>query len=115
MKSFIKLMRTAIAPIPLIANRTGYGGADAVIYDLTTISYDKLKRLMRVKATIVSDSMENALAIENKLDEALVTFGDNPLTDTVLSCSHDGGGWMTDGDRHIRIAYYETTIKGGNL
>ena len=115
MKSFIKLMRTAIDPVPLIANKTAYGGGDAVVYDLTTISYDKLGRKMRVKATIISDTMEHALDIENKLDEALITFGDKPLTETVLSCSHNGGGWMNDGDRHIRIAYYETTIRGGNL
>ena len=113
MKSLIKLMRTAIAPIPLDANKTEHL-SDVVVYDLTTLSYDKLKRSVRVKASIVADTMEHALEIENQLDEALVTLGDNPLTDTVLSCTHTGGGWMNDGDRHIRIAYYEATIRGGN-
>ena len=113
MKSLIKLMRTAIAPIPLDANKTEHL-SDVVVYDLTTLSYDKLKRSVRVKASIVADTMERALEIENQLDEALVTLGDNPLTDTVLSCAHTGGGWMNDGDRHIRIAYYEATIRGGN-
>lgn len=113
MKSLIKLMRTAIAPIPLDANKTEHL-SDVVVYDLTTLSYDKLKRSVRVKTSIVADTMERALEIENQLDEALVTLGDNPLTDTVLSCTHTGGGWMNDGDRHIRIAYYEATIRGGN-
>lgn len=114
MNSFIEIMRKTLSPIPLLANRTAYKGGECVIYDVTTLSYDKLKRSVRVKASIVADTMERALEIENQLDEALVTLGDNPLTDTVLSCTHTGGGWMNDGDRHIRIAYYEATIRGGN-
>lgn len=110
MKSFIAKMRAALAPVPLLANHTGYGG-ECVIYDVTTLSYDKLKRTVRVKATIVADTDKRALELEGKLDEALVTLGDNPLTDTVTASERNGGGWVADGDRHIRIAYYEIVIR----
>lgn len=113
MKSFIAAMRKCIQPIPLIANRTGYSG-ECVLYDVNTLSYDKAKRTARIKATIVADSMARALEIENKLDSALVTLGDVPLTDTVTASIRSGGGWMQDGDRHIRIAYYEIVIRGRN-
>lgn len=109
MQSFLKKMREAL-PCPLIANRTDYGG-ECVIYDVNTISYDKIKRQARVKATIVADTMARGLKLEAMLDEALVTLGDNPLTETVTTCARNGGGWLEDGDRHIRIAYYEMTIK----
>lgn len=113
MKSFIEKMRAALKPVPLIANHTAYSG-ECVIYDVNTLTYDKAKRTARVKATIVADSMERALEIENKLDSALVTLGDVPLTDTVTTSIRSGGGWMQDGDRHIRIAYYEIVIRGRN-
>ena len=88
MNSFIQRMRACIAPVPLVANRAREGG-ERVIYDVNTLSYDKIKRNVRVKATIVAD--------------------------TVAASLRSGGGWMTDGDRHIRIAYYEIVIReGGN-
>lgn len=115
MKSFIDIMRKTLSPIPLLANRTAYKGGECVIYDATTISYDKLKRVVRVKLTIVSEKSDaRAQEIEAKLDEALVTFGDNPLTETVTSCERNSGGWMSDNGRYIRIAYYQITIRGGN-
>ena len=114
MNSFIQRMRACIAPVPLVANRAREGG-ERVIYDVNTLSYDKIKRNVRVKATIVADTDARALEIETKLDSALVTLGDNPLTDTGAASLRSGGGWMTDGDRHIRIAYYEIVIReGGN-
>lgn len=112
MKSFIDKMRAALKPVPLLANHTGYGG-ECVIYDVNTIAYDKAKRTARVKATIVTDTMERGLELEGKLDEALVTLGDEALTNTVTTCARNGGGWLNDGDRHIRIAYYEVVIRGG--
>lgn len=109
MKSFLKKMREAL-PCPLIANRTDYGG-ECVIYDVNTIRYDGIKRLARVKATIVADTMERGLELEGMLDAALTTLGDCPLTETVTESVRNGGGWLEDGDRHIRIAYYEIIIK----
>ena len=115
MNSFIEIMRKILSPIPLLANRTAYKGGECVIYDVTTLSYDKLKRSVRVKLTIVTEKSDTrAQEIEQMLDEALVTFGDNPLTETVTSCERNSGGWMSDNDRFIRIAYYQVTIRGGN-
>ena len=111
MKSFIEKMRAALKPVPLIANHTAYGG-ECVIYDVNTLTYDKAKRTARVKATIVADSMARALEIEQRLDSALVTLGDVPLTDTVTTSLRSGGGWLTDDRRYIRIAYYEIVIRG---
>ncbi len=114
MKSFVNLMRETLSPIPLLANRTAYQGGECVVYDVTTQSYDAIKRSVRVKTTIVADSDTRAQEIEYKLDHALVTQGDNALTDTVTSCTRSGGGYMKDGDMYIRIAYYQITVKERN-
>ena len=98
---------------PLDANVTSERG-ECATYDVTTTAYDGIKRNVTLKVRIYAMTMKRALELETALDRALVTPGDAPLTPTVPSCRRNGGGWINDGNRHCRIAYYELVIKDIN-
>lgn len=97
----------------LTANR-GESLGECAVYDWYTTGWDGIKRGVMLKVSIFAFSMSRALQLLTQLEKALVTVGDNKLTETVLSCRENGGGWLTDGDRHCRIAYFELTIKDVN-
>lgn len=87
---------------------------ECAVYDFYTTSWDGIKRGIMLKVSIFAQSMQRALQLQNSLERALVTMGDRPLTQTALSCRQNGGGWLEDGDRHCRIAYFELVIKDKN-
>ena len=87
---------------------------ECAVYDFYTTSWDGIKRGIMLKVSIFAQSMQRALQLQNGLERALVTVGDRPLTQTALSCRQNGGGWLEDGDRHCRIAYFELVIKDKN-
>ena len=109
MKSVISIMQQAL-PCPVYANRTHNLG-ECCVYDFNTNNYNGARRTVRMKTYIYADSMERGLDLERMLDKAIVPIGDNPLSPTATACTRNGGGWLTDGDRHVRIAYYDITLK----
>ncbi len=109
MKTIIKLIRDAL-PCPLYANRTENMG-ECCVYDFYITSFNGTRRVARLKTTIFAATMERGVELEDMLDRALVPPGELPLTETVTGCTRNGGGWLTDGDRHIRIAYYDITMR----
>lgn len=109
MKSLIDIMRRAL-PCPLDANRTSDFG-ECATYDFNTTTYNGSMRRVRMKTQIFAATMERGLEIQNILDSAIVTMGDDGLTETITGCARNGGGWLNDGDRHVRIAYYDITMR----
>ena len=97
----------------LTANRDSNLG-ECAVYEWYTTSWDGIKRGVMLKVSVFAFSMARALQLQTQLERALVTFGDKPLTETALTCRQNGGGWLTDGDLHCRIAYFELTIKDVN-
>lgn len=112
MQSVIGIMEAAL-DCPLDANETRETG-ECAVYDQYTTGYDGIKRNVTLKVRIFARTMKRALEHEAALDRALVTPGDAPLTPTILSCRRNGGGWIRDGERHCRIAYYELVLKDVN-
>lgn len=109
MQSIIALIQSAL-PCPVAANRTRNTG-ECCVYDFYYTSYNGSRREARLKASIFAADMERGLELEGMLDSALVKRGEEPLTATVTSCTRNGGGWLTDGDRHIRIVYYDIVMR----
>lgn len=112
MESVIKIMESAL-DCELTANQ-GTNLGECAVYDWYTTSWDGVKRGIMLKVSIFAFSMARALQLQMRLERALVTVGDNTLTETALTCRQNGGGWLTDGNRHCRIAYFELTIKDIN-
>lgn len=109
MNTVISIMQSAL-PCPVRANRTRNLG-ECCVYDFNTTSWNGSRRVVRMKTYIYADTMERGLELQAMLDKALVPIGDNHLSRTVTDCVRNGGGWLNDGDRHIRIAYYDITSR----
>lgn len=109
MRSVIQIMEAAL-PCPVRANVTHDMG-EGCVYEYNTNTYNGTRRTVRMKTRILADTMERGIELQDMLDRALVPVGDNHLSDTVVSCERNGGGWLRDGDRHIRIAYYDLTLR----
>lgn len=109
MNSVISIMEAAL-PCPVYANRTRNLG-ECCIYDFNTTSWNGSRRVVRMKTYIYAETMERGLELQDMLDRALVPVGDNHLSTTATGCVRNGGGWLNDGDRHIRIAYYDITLR----
>lgn len=109
MQSVVAIMEGALA-CPVYANEAKKAG-ECVVYAFNTTWYNGARREARMKCHIAAGSMARAIEIENALDRALVPAGDKHLSDTVTMARRNGGGWLIDGDMHIRIAYYDFVLR----
>ena len=105
-----KIIRVGIAGF----GRSGYGIHARCLKEKT----DKFKIVAvadeleeRRKDAVEEFGAEVYTNYQEMLDKALVPMGDKHLSRTVTSCVRNGGGWLKDGDRHVRIAYYDLTLK----
>lgn len=96
----------------IYANRTEYLG-DCIIYNYHTLLYDKIAKHIRFQITIVAESMEKTLQIEDVVDNLILTLGDEQLTNEILQVRHNGGGSLDDIERkkHHRILYYDIIMR----
>lgn len=109
MKEILDKIAAAVSA-PLRANSTEDLGR-GVIYEWHTVAFDGVKETVRLKLSIVAETMEETLAMLDAVNAAIVPVGDNPLTGRAPVCRLNGGGWLSDGERHVRIAYYELILK----
>ncbi len=114
MQSIINLMDEALSAlspaVKLVANE-GRHGEECVEYTFNTMTFNGSRREARMKLYIVAATMARGLEIEGVLDALLVKKGEKTVTASVTACERNGGGWLIDGDWHIRIAYYDMTIR----
>ena len=114
MQEIVDLMAEALqqmeTPVELVANRADYGN-ECVEYTFNTTFFNGARRDVRMKLHIVAATMTRGLEIEQLLDEALVPKREAPLARGATACARNGGGWLVDGDWHIRIAYYDITLR----
>lgn len=109
MNSVIAKMKDAL-PCPVYANRTRDLG-ECCVYDYNTTGWNGSRRVVRMKTHIYAETMERGLELQEMLDRAIVPIGDKRLSRTATACERNGGGWLNDGDRHVRIAYYDITLR----
>ena len=109
MKSIVAKIKSAL-PCPVYANEADIAG-ECAVYDFNTTTFNGTKRMTRMKVHLFSQSMERGIELETILDDAIVSIGEKPFSQTVTSCARNGGGWLRDGDRHVRIAYYDIVLR----
>ena len=109
MQSIIELMDAAL-PCPVYA-RGHPLGEECALYNFNTTQFNGSKREARMQVKIAARTMARVLELERLLDAALVPKGEEPLTATCTACARNGGGWLEDGDWHIRIAYYDMVFR----
>lgn len=113
MEELVRLIREALGECPLVANVT-WDMEECATYDVTTIGYDGIKRTVSLKVRIFTETLLRGLELEDALDRTLVHPDDRRRSETILRCARNGGGWINDGDRHCRIAYYEVLLSDPN-
>lgn len=109
MRSIVDIMDAAVS-CPVVANQND-ALEECCVYSFETTYYNGARREARLKVSVFSDTMARGIEIEEALDKALVTMDETPLTESCTRCVRNGGGWLADGDRHIRIAYYDLTLR----
>ncbi len=109
MESVVRLMDEHM-PCEVVANASELKG-EGLVYTFNTTFYNGARREARMKVHIYALNMARGLALEKRLDELLVKRGEQRLTATTVSCVRNGGGWLIDGDWHIRIAYYDFVFR----
>lgn len=109
MKEILDRIATAIS-VPLRANRTDDLG-EGVIYEWHTLAFDGVKE-DRAAETEHRRRHHGANAGDTGQGQRRHrAHGDAPLTGSAPVCRLNGGGWLSDGERHVRIAYYELILK----
>lgn len=79
-----------------------YAIKDGLKYEFSILTSDKIKVQANLNLTIVKNDLLLAYAIKDKLDEILLTLGDEPLTVDILQVSQTGGGVYYDSDIDIQ-------------
>lgn len=109
MKSILAILEARM-PCPVYVCRTADAG-ECVVAEFHTVSLNGARRQVRLKTCIFASDLERALKLQGMMDAALVPKGELPLTATVTGCRQSGGGWVRDGNRHCRMAYYDITLR----
>ena len=87
--------------------RTSHLG-NALLYELTPLTDDRITATWRCKITIIADTLERAYSADARVRELLLTNADRPLTRDILQVAVNGGGALYDDNRrkHHIITYY---------
>lgn len=91
------------------------GAKEAIVYSLTPLTDDNIKRTDRLEIHIISKTVSGANAIDAVVRKLLLTAADAPLMDGVQKVQINGGGTMEDiatGTKHL-ITYYYVVSNGG--
>lgn len=118
MKELLNLIKNNAAVQDIIESHiyptsTSYLG-NCVLYEFHTIAADKKIDRIRLKLTLITDTIDNGVRLEAALKKAILTFGDAALTDTILKVVLNGGGTLDDDSRnmHHRILYFDILTRG---
>lgn len=112
MQELIGRLETALAALgcPLYANTTDSLG-ECAVYKFHTATNNGSRKEINLQLYIRAESMARGLLLEEAADRAVVPLGERPVTSEVTGAARNGGGNMEDGDRHIRIAYYNVVAR----
>lgn len=87
---------------------------NCLILEYHTVGGDRLKTHIRLKVSAVADTMELCEALEKRLNEIVLSFGDNAVNADILQSTITGGGVLYDTARQKihKIIYYDLTLRG---
>ena len=112
MQELIDRLEAALAALgcPLYANHTDNLG-ECAVYKFYTAADNGSRKEISLQLYVRAESMARGLLLEEAADRAVVPLGERPVTSGVTGAARNGGGSMEDGDRHIRIAYYNIVTR----
>lgn len=89
---------------------------DCIVYDCVPVSDDKIQRRDRLQIVVIAATLSKAIEIEEAVKNALLTFGDNSLTNNILKVQQNGGGSLYDSARkkNHRILYFDIITRREN-
>lgn len=112
--------------ITLLRKKTKYkyclGGTDkiedCVVYGYNDVYNDNIKKSARLTFNIITKGLTENSAIKaeemkNKINSVILTFGDEPLTNKILSVVQNGGGQLENSETQTlhTIIYYDVIYK----
>lgn len=92
-----------IMPMPLIT--------DGVGYNFIPLISDGAVQQSQFELTIINVDLVKCYEIKEQIDKLLITIGNDNLTNTILTCSQNGGGQSYDGELKMFKLYANYTIK----
>ena len=96
----------------LYPNYTTYLG-NCIVYTFHTYYNDRKVKKQRLRITVITETLEQGDAVENRIAELLLTLGDNDSPAGPLEVQQSGGGNLYDDNRHKnhRILYYDCLLR----
>lgn len=113
---YINALAEAVQPLKLYAVSTR-SLDDCVIYNSYTTGSDAISERVRLEVAIITADDAEGRKVEDRIKAALLTCGDEPLSDNVLQVELDGGGTLEDVERgkiHRMLYFTILTRYGGN-
>ncbi len=101
-------------PYKFYFSETDIKNVPCIVYEFLTTQNDGLKSHSILKLHIMTkgvneNSIKNGQKIKLEIDSALLTRGDTPLTNNILSVEQNGGGIIPDKQANVlhTLAYYD--------
>lgn len=87
---------------------------NSIVYSYYTTTSDGAVQQIRLQVRVVAETLTLASRIEDRVRQLIITPSDTPLTDNILVCRQNGGGWLYDDARqkHHRILYFDIVLRG---
>lgn len=76
-------------------NETTFQG-DCIVYTYTQLTNDKVKAQSRIEIDCISSDYEKSSLILTRVQELLLTLGDEPATENIIEIIQNGGGHLFD-------------------
>lgn len=76
-------------------NETSYKG-NCLVYTFTQLTNDSVKAQSRFEIDCISPDFERCSFILKRVQDLLITLGDEPLTNNIIEISQNGGGYLFD-------------------
>lgn len=71
---------------------------DGISYNYNDLTNDALVRQSQFKATIIHDDLMKCYEIKERVDNLLITLGDQSFNKDIMSIAQTGGGFFYDAD-----------------
>lgn len=94
-------------------NGTENVNGNSIVYSLTLLTDDRIKRTDRLEIRIIAKSVKQMFSIDAIVRKLLLTLGDEPLRTGIQKVEINGGGQMEDlntATYHL-LAYYIITSR----
>lgn len=84
---------------------------DCIVYQYIPLLSDGIKEQGRLETTIITQDMDKAYRLLEKLKEALLTVGDERKTNSIYEIFHNGGGCLENAETNTIHLKANFTVK----